>query len=47
MVEGMIEWEDREVLRKISKFFQEDNVMTKSEWNKIIKDVRKYDETKN
>ena len=46
MVEGLIEWEDREVLRRMSKFFQGENVMTKSEWNKIIKEVRKYDQTK-
>ena len=41
MVEGIIEWEDREVLRRVAKFFQEENVMTKSEWNIIIKEVRK------
>jgi len=46
LVEGIIEWEDREVLRRINTFFKDNMALSMTDYESIIKDVRKYDESK-
>ncbi len=46
MVEGIIEWEDREILRRINLHFKGEPILEEQEYEQIIKEIRKYDENK-
>ena len=41
MVEGIIEWQDREVLRRINVHFKTEAILEEQEYDQIIKEVRK------
>ena len=41
MVEGIIEWQDREVIRRINVHYQTKDYLEEVEYKNIIKDVRK------
>ena len=39
--EDIIQWQDREVLRKLNTYFQTHDAITKTGYNDIIKAIRK------